>query len=368
MRRLFGEVYDNTKILVTGHTGFKGSWLVHWLIRLGGNVAGLALDPSTEPNHWDLLHNSIREYRLNICDLQSITEILKKEQPEMIFHLAAQPLVRASYLDPMGTWNSNLMGTLNLLEACRFCESLRAVLVITTDKVYREQERPIGYDEADSLGGHDPYSASKAACEIAVDSYRKSFFAHEKRTFIASARAGNVIGGGDWSQDRLIPDAVRSIEKKNLLEIRSPQATRPWQHVLDCLSGYLLLGEKLLQRGEQYATAWNFGPAQGSGNTVSHILELFASHYPELRWRDVSDRKNLHEAPFLSLNSEKAQKELEWKPVWGLEKSMYYTATWYRSFMERGDVRSDEHLKAYVTDASAARLSWTKKCTFPKRL
>ncbi|MEN1760796.1 CDP-glucose 4,6-dehydratase [Anoxynatronum sibiricum] len=253
MIQQYGGIYRNTKVLVTGHTGFKGTWLTRWLVHLGADVIGLALDPATEPNHWGLLRTNVREYRCDIRDLRSTVEVITIEKPQIVFHLAAQPLVRASYVDPTGTWSTNLMGTINLLEACRQAECVRALVVATTDKVYQEQSRPNGYLEIDPLGGHDPYSASKAACEMAVDSYQKSFFASSCMPLTATARAGNVIGGGDWSEDRLIPDIARSITTKETLEIRSPEATRPWQHVLDCLSGYLLLGAHLFEGKSEFA-------------------------------------------------------------------------------------------------------------------
>lgn len=356
MIKQFDDIYRNKKILITGHTGFKGSWLTRWLIHLGANVIGLALDPDTSPNHWDILNCKIKEYRKDIRDLEGLLDIVESEKPEMIFHLAAQPLVRVSYDDPVETWSTNLNGTLNILESSRKCKSVRSLIVVTTDKVYQENNCSKGYKETDPIGGFDPYSASKAACEFAVDSYRKSFFTSSNTTLVATVRAGNVIGGGDWSKDRLIPDIIRSVEKKEILKIRSPEATRPWQHVLDCLSGYLLLGEKLLKGYNQCATAWNFGPSQKSNSTVRNVLKQFTTHFPELKWLDVSESKQPHEAPFLALNSEKACKELGWKPLWDLEQSINYTALWYNSFMKRGEVCSDEQLNSYFMDAAAANI------------
>ena len=361
MMELYGGIYDETKVLVTGHTGFKGSWITHWLDRLGAEVIGLALDPETEPNHYDLLRTKVREYRCDIRDSSGIAGIIAAEKPQIIFHLAAQPLVRASYADPMGTWNTNLMGTINLMEACRQAECLSALVIATTDKVYEEQHRPKGYLETDPLGGHDPYSASKAGCEIAVDSYRKSFFAATGVPLTATVRAGNVIGGGDWAEDRLVPDIIRSISKKEPLEIRSPEATRPWQHVLDCLSGYLLLGTRLLEGKKEFAQAWNFGPDLTDNNTVHHVLKLFEPHFPEMHWKDVSNRQKPHEASGLSLNSEKGSRELGWKPVWPLEKAVFYTASWYHSFMKKGEICTDDHLERYIQDAANAGRIWVKE-------
>lgn len=360
MKRLFGGAYNGVKVLVTGHTGFKGSWLVLWLTRMGADVSGLALAPATEPNHWNLLRTNVRDHRRDIRDPQSTLDAVSEEKPDIIFHLAAQPLVRASYVDPVGTWTSNLSGTVNLLEACRNASSLRALVVATTDKVYEERERPRGYLETDPLGGHDPYSASKAACEIAVDSYRKSFFAPAGVPLTATVRAGNVIGGGDWSDDRLVPDIIRSIERGAPLEIRSPDATRPWQHVLDCLSGYLLIGARLLEGKNGFAEAWNFGPDHADCTTVRRMLDLFVPHCSGLRWKDVSDRRKPHEASALSLDTEKARSELEWLPVWTLEKTVFFTASWYHAFMQRGEIRTDEHLEQYVRDAVDVGVPWSK--------
>ena len=360
MNQLFGGVYRNTKVLVTGHTGFKGSWLTHWLLCLGADVSGLALDPNTFPNHWDLLCHQIADYRCDIREATRTREVLAAEKPEIVFHLAAQPLVRASYADPVGTWSSNLMGTVHLLEACRCSESVRAVVVATTDKVYEERLCPSGYREADPLGGHDPYSASKAACEIAVDSYRKSFFAPAGLPLVATARAGNVIGGGDWSLDRLVPDIIRATGENRPIEIRCPDSVRPWQHVLDCLSGYLLLGERLLREDSTCATSWNFGPEDQTDHTVRRLLDVFALHDPGLKWIDRSDPQNLHEAGTLVLNSDKARQKLGWSSVWSLEQTVSMTSSWYAGLSQTGSLRTNEQLSQYVQDAWTGGLSWAR--------
>lgn len=354
----FSGAYRGRRVLVTGHTGFKGSWLALWLTELGATVAGLSLPPEPGPNHWDLLALDIADNRYDVRDFPAVLRCMQDFQPEIVFHLAAQPLVRRSYRDPLETWSSNVMGTANLLEACRKTDSIQAVVVITTDKVYRNNEWPWGYREEDRLGGHDPYAASKAAAEIVVDSYRKAFFAERAAPILlASARAGNVIAGGDWSEDRLIPDLVRALHAAQPLEIRSPASTRPWQHVLDCLSGYLQLGQRLLQGEECFAEAWNFGPAESDNRSVADILSLMQKSWPELVWRHGTSAA-VHEARLLYLDSAKARSALAWHPVWPLETALHHTADWYRTHGRDGSVISRQQLAAYIVDAKAAAVSW----------
>ncbi|MEA1938279.1 MAG: CDP-glucose 4,6-dehydratase, partial [Pseudomonadota bacterium] len=277
-------VYDKRRVLVTGHTGFKGSWLALWLARMGANVTGLSLPPETTPNHWDLLKPDIADIRGDIRDSVAVANAVQTAGPEIVFHLAAQPLVRRSYRDPLETWATNVMGTANLLEACRKSDSVRAIVVITTDKCYENMEWIWGYRENDRLGGHDPYSASKAGVELVASSYRKSFFSGKNAPLLATARAGNVVGGGDWSEDRLIPDLVRAIWSKTPLVIRSPYATRPWQHVLEPLSGYLMLGKKLLEGDRRFADAWNFGPDDTGNQTVETVLTRLRKNWLAVTW------------------------------------------------------------------------------------
>ncbi|MGH8555996.1 MAG: CDP-glucose 4,6-dehydratase, partial [Methylococcales bacterium] len=277
---LFGDCYRGRRVLLTGHTGFKGSWLALWLRHLGAEVTGLALAPATTPNHWDMLGLDISEHRIDIRDAGAMQRAALEARPNIVFHLAAQPLVRRSYRDPLETWSTNVMGTANLLEACRKISGLQTIVAVTTDKCYLNQEWPWGYRETDPLGGHDPYSASKAGAELVAASYRASFFHGENTPLLATARAGNVIGGGDWLEDRLVPDLIRALTKNETLEIRSPGATRPWQHVLDSLSGYLLLGQKLLECRQDFAEAWNFGPDPESNRTVAEVLAGLSKHWP----------------------------------------------------------------------------------------
>jgi CDP-glucose 4,6-dehydratase len=355
--RQFDNIYHNRRVLVTGHTGFKGSWLTLWLQELGASINGVALAPDTHPNHWDLLKLDIQEERIDIRDSAAVAECLDSMKPEIVFHLAAQPLVRRSYQDPLETWSTNVIGTANLLEACRNTPGVQAVLVVTTDKVYENNEWPWGYRETDRLGGHDPYSASKAAAELVAISFRKSFFHVLSSPFLATARAGNVIGGGDWSADRLIPDLIRAVQTGNSLEVRSPLATRPWQHVLECLSGYLLLGQKLLEGQSEYADAWNFGPEQDNNRTVSEVLTSIKTFLPQINWYQTSNTQP-HEANLLYLDSSKAKKQLQWKPVWTLEEGLAATAQWYSTFIENNRILSRQQLIAFVEAASDKGLSW----------
>lgn len=353
----FCDIYRGTRVLITGHTGFKGSWLSFWLNELGAQISGISLDPETQPNHWDQLNLSIDDQRLDIRNADKLREVVETFRPDIVFHLAAQPLVRRSYREPIDNWSTNVMGTAHVLEACRHVKSVRAIVVVTTDKVYANQEWPWGYREADRLGGHDPYSASKAACELLIDSYRKSFFNHENAPFLASARAGNVIGGGDWSEDRLIPDLVRSVSKHKPLVIRSPHATRPWQHVLECLAGYLLLGQRLLEKRLEFTEAWNFGPAPEDNRTVAEVLTLLQAHWPELKW-EQTETPQPHEATLLYLDHAKAKGILDWQPIWSLDQAMQSTADWYRQFQEQGVVLTGEHLASYIDDARSTGVSW----------
>ncbi len=353
----FGDCYRGSRVLVTGHTGFKGSWLAYWLKELGAEVCGIALDPETQPNHWEHLNLDIEDQRLDIRDLDKVIATVKSFRPEIVIHLAAQPLVRRSYREPIDNWATNVMGTAHVLEACRHVDSVRAIVAITTDKVYENREQAQGYRESDRLGGHDPYSASKAACEVLIDSYRKAFFSDEDAPLLASARAGNVIGGGDWSEDRLIPDLVRSVDEHRPLLIRAPHATRPWQHVLECLAGYLLLGQRLLEGRREFADAWNFGPHSEANRSVMEMLTSLKAHWPALEWEpSVGDQP--HEASLLYLDIAKANGVLDWQPVWSLDRALQATSDWYREFQEQGVILTGEHLATYVTDAHSAGACW----------
>jgi len=357
--KTFGGVFNGRRVLLTGHTGFKGSWLALWLQQLGAEVVGLALPPNTQPSHWDLLKLGIEEHRFDIRDYDAVQKLVAKVQPEMVFHLAAQPLVRRSYVDPLGTWATNVQGTAHVLEACRHTASVKAIVAVTTDKCYENKEWLWGYRENDPLGGHDPYSASKAGAELVAASYRKSYFSAPGSPWLATARAGNVIGGGDWSEDRLIPDLVRASARGESVEIRSPHATRPWQHVLESLSGYLLLGQRLLERRPGFAEAWNFGPDESGNQTVSAVLSRLTQSWGELRWH-LTEAVQPHEAGLLQLDSTKARTLLPWTPVWGLDEGLRQTAHWYRAYQEKGEVTSRQQLAAYISAATAKNIGWTE--------
>lgn len=344
---IMNKVYRGKKVLVTGHTGFKGSWMALWLEKLGAEVFGLSLPPDASPNHFQLLGLDMESHLGDVRDRSFVERAVRMTKPDVVFHLAAQPLVRKSYREPVETFATNVMGTANLLEACRQSEGLEAIVVVTTDKCYSNNEWVYGYRETDPLGGHDPYSASKAAAEITAASYRNSFFHGDSSPLLATARAGNVIGGGDWSEDRLIPDVVRAMAEGKSIEIRSPNAIRPWQHVLDCLYGYLLLGEKLLQGQKEYADAWNFGPESDGARTVSQMLEILGEEWPGLQWHRTRDA-HPHEASLLQLDSSKARTTLGWKPAWTVRETLSATARWYRSFMEEGSVVSESQIDEYV--------------------
>lgn len=355
----FADVYRGRRILLTGHTGFKGSWLALWLHELGAEVTGVALSPESEQNHWDLLKLQIADHRIDIRDLNALQQVFQDARPEIVFHLAAQPLVRRSYQDPLGTWSTNVMGTANVLEACRGVSGIRAIVAITTDKCYQNREWSWGYREIDPLGGHDPYSASKAGAELVAASYRSAYFKTYSGPLLATARAGNVIGGGDWSQDRLIPDLIRAIARCESLEIRSPSATRPWQHVLESLSGYLLLGQRLLEGETGFAEAWNFGPEPEGNRSVSEVLERFKKEWEAASWH-VTRNTQPHEANLLYLDSAKARKLLGWQPVWSFDTTLAKTAAWYRSWLEGHALISRSQLHEYIDDAQKYSLGKLK--------
>ena len=354
---MFSDAYRGRRVLLTGHTGFKGSWLALWLQALGAEVTGVALAPESTPSHWALLRLGIRSHETDIRDQAALRRIVAEVQPEFVFHLAAQALVRRSYQDPLQTWSTNVMGTANLLDSCRAVPCLNGIVVVTTDKCYQNQEWPWGYRETDRLGGHDPYSSSKAGTELVAASFRSSYFGAAGAPLLATARAGNVIGGGDWAQDRLIPDLVRAVAAHKRLQIRSPQATRPWQHVLDCLSGYMTLGQKLLEGETTMADAWNFGPGPEANQTVAAVLDRMAASWPALAWeRAVAPQS--HEARLLYLDSAKARAQLHWRPVWSLDQALAATADWYRDDAVPVARRSRTQLDRYVDAARSAGLEW----------
>ena len=331
--------WHGKRVLVTGHTGFKGGWLVLWLRQLGVTVCGIALPPATNPNLFELARvaDGIDSHFCDIRDAGRLAALVRAFRPEIVLHLAAQPLVRASYRDPLGTFSSNIMGTAHVLDALRGLDSVRVALMVTTDKVYRNLEQPYPYREDDALGGHDPYSASKAASEIVIASYRDALL-KEQGVAVASARAGNVIGGGDWSEDRLIPDAVRAWQADEMLDIRRPQAIRPWQHVLEPLHGYLTLAEKLWHSPE-LAGAYNFGPHTHEAATVREVVELARQVYGRGDVRYGDGNSGPREAGWLALETAKARVALSVQPRWGLVETVTRTMTWYQAQHAGADAR-----------------------------
>ncbi|MHB1647040.1 MAG: CDP-glucose 4,6-dehydratase [bacterium] len=364
MKNLFGGIYSGRKVLVTGHTGFKGSWLSLWLSLLGADVTGFSLEPDTNPNHISLLNIKMASIIGDIRDKKLVYDTVKNCQPDIVFHLAAQPLVRKSYKMPHETFETNIMGTVNLFEACRTSESVKAIINVTSDKCYDNKESAYAYREDDPMGGFDPYSTSKGCAELITSSYRNSFFnvsdyGKKHNTLLASCRAGNVIGGGDWSEDRLIPDIIRAAAKNEPINIRNPYAVRPWQHVLEPLSGYLLLGQRLLEGRPEFAEAWNFGPNQENHVTVKEVAEISKLSWGQINYETQSDPYQPHEANFLKLDCSKANSKLYWNEVWNVTAAIKKTIEWYRAFYDTKKIFTESDLRDYIKDAEAKGLAWT---------
>ncbi len=345
------------RVFITGHTGFKGGWLALWLKQLGAELHGYALAPPTEPNLFTVaaLRGLFASHtEADVRDAAALRTALCTAQPHAVFHLAAQPLVRASYVEPVATYAVNVMGTVNLLEAVRSCEAVRAVVNVTTDKCYENREVATGYRERDALGGHDPYSNSKACAELVTAAYRNSFLT-ACGVNVATARAGNVIGGGDWATDRLLPDFFRAHAQGHALEVRHPGAVRPWQHVLAPLAGYLMLAEKLCTEGNAFASAWNFGPSQADATPVHAVLDALAARVPGASWRAVADSA-VHEAHLLSLDSAKAHAQLGWQPRWALGEALARTAEWHAEWCAGADMAgvSRSQIAAYEAASNHA--------------
>jgi CDP-glucose 4,6-dehydratase len=363
---MFGDIYQNKRVLITGHTGFKGSWLCMWLLQLGAKVSGFALPPLTEPSHFQLLNIEMDSSIGDIRDADKLKQIFRERQPEIIFHLAAQAIVRHSYMDPVETFASNVMGTVNVMEAARGCGSVRAIVNVTSDKCYENRESIWGYRENDPMGGYDPYSASKGCAEIITSSYRNSFFNPKEyggahNVMLASGRAGNVIGGGDWAVDRLLPDIIRAVQENEKVLIRNPHATRPWQHVLEPLSGYLLLGQRLLEGRKDFAEAWNFGPSEGEDISVGEIVDQMKKAWPKIDYEIDQMPDQLYEAGMLRLDCSKAWRKLHWTPVWDGKTAVEKTGQWYRAFYESDDVQSMENLKSYIAEAKNRQIRWAEE-------
>ncbi len=329
--------YQNKKVLITGHTGFKGSWLSLWLNLMGAKVYGLSIDVPSNPSHFELLNLSsfIRSNKSDIKNLEKTRKQILEISPDFIFHLAAQPIVNISYTKPIDTWGTNLLGTINILESLRSLKSNCVAVMITSDKCYKNNEWIWGYRENDQLGGDDPYSASKGAAEIAIASYYQSYFKSSENIKIASTRAGNVIGGGDWAADRIIPDIIKYWQRKETLNLRNPLSTRPWQHVLEPLRGYLRLGEFLHENKVKSGQAFNFGPNSNEEKTVEELVSKISKHLSYENWKVTASENNFSESGLLKLNCDKATRILAWKPLLDFEKTISMTAEWYYKFYEK---------------------------------
>ncbi len=364
----FSNIYRGKRVLLTGHTGFKGSWMAEWLLSLGAEVTGFALPPPTQPSLFDQLGlaSRLRHVVGDVRDLAAVRAAVDAGKPDFIFHLAAQPLVRLSYDQPVETYATNVMGTVNVLEAVRLAARPCSVVAITTDKCYENKEWVHSYREEDPMGGFDPYSSSKGAAELVIASYRKSYFSDpDSGVKLASARAGNVIGGGDWALDRIVPDCIRALKSGETIPVRNKIATRPWQHVLEPLSGYLWLGaclhsSELTAFSSQLPSAFNFGPALASNRTVAELVQEILKHWPG-KWEDKSDPKAVHEAKLLNLATDKAHHFLGWAPAWNFEQTLAQTVAWYR---QAADTKTDIHaltlsqIAGYASDAKNKGVKW----------
>lgn len=362
MEHLFKGIYTDKTVLLTGHTGFKGSWLALWLHNMGAKVVGFSKDVPSSPSHWEVLNLPVISIIGDIRSKEQVENVFKTYQPDIVFHLAAQALVRYSYENDLETFETNVLGTANMFHYALKTDSVKAFVNVTSDKAYENKEWAWGYRENEPMGGHDPYSASKGCAELLTSSYRNSFFQHTDK-LLASARAGNVIGGGDWALDRLVPDIFKATNNQEVAQIRNPKATRPWQHVLEPLSGYLLLGQHLLEGNKSIAEGWNFGPTEEATRTVEQLSETISKNWDKVKF-DIAKLENQpHEAHLLKLDCSKANQLLQWKPVWDFEQTIRYTTNWYKDFytntIENVQSRSLKDLSWYVMDASDKKSIWT---------
>lgn len=352
MTDILENTYAGKRVFITGATGFKGSWLSLWLRNIGAILTGYSLLPETEPNHFDLLGLEMNFIEGDIRNAQKLAKAIEQAKPEIVFHLAAQPLVRRSYVEPEATFATNVMGTLNVFEACRKTDSVRAIVNITSDKCYENHECDTPYGEDAPMGGHDPYSASKGCAELLTTCYRRSFFnlndyGAKHNVLLASCRAGNVIGGGDWAEDRLIPDLVRAASSGTPATVRNPHATRPWQHVLESLSGYMELGTKLLAGECDFAQAWNFGSIPEDSLPVGEVVKQLQKYWDKFDYSIEQSGEKLHEAGKLHISSQKAMSLLKWKPVWDTPKAIKVTAEWYKAYYEEGLLLTEKNITDY---------------------
>jgi CDP-glucose 4,6-dehydratase len=363
----FNKIYTNKRVLVTGHTGFKGSWLSLWLTQLGAEVFGIALEPKTESSNFEVtgLKNRINHHICNIKNKKKVQEIFEQIQPQIVFHLAAQALVKQSFDDPVDTYETNVMGTIHILEAIRHTSSIETAVMITSDKCYKNVEWEYGYRESDELGGLDPYGSSKACAELAIRAFRQSFFNSTGSTIprVASTRAGNVIGGGDWSEMRIVPDIIRALMAKKPVELRRPLATRPWQFVLEPLSGYLWLGARMNEEGS-FASGWNFGPENSFIVPVQTLTEKIIEFWGSGSIKDISGKNSFHEATLLSLDISKARHRLQWRPALTMDETIDFTVRWYKEFAENGVdpmyELGSQQIADYTQKALERGIQWAK--------
>ena len=346
------DFWKGKRVFITGHTGFKGSWLSLWLQQMGAEVKGFSLEPPTTPSLFEVakVADHMQSEIGDVRDLTKLSQSIVSFNPDILLHLAAQPLVRYSYREPVETYSTNVMGTVNVLEASRQANNLKTIVVITTDKCYENREWEWGYRENEPMGGYDPYSNSKGCAELVVSAYRRSFFNSNDTAAVASARAGNVVGGGDWAEDRLIPDILRAFEKQQPVIIRNPLSTRPWQHVLEPLSGYLVLAQHLWQEGQIFAEGWNFGPKDDDCRPVQWILDNMVHFWGKGAYYEIDKSQQPHEANFLKLDCSKAATRLKWHPQWRLEYTLEKITTWHRAWLDRKNMKNHclEEIKDYM--------------------
>ena len=360
----FGSKFNNKKVIITGHTGFKGSWLTSWLKLLGAEVLGVSLDIPTMPSHFSAakIDENILDIRLDIRNFKKLDNIIVDFKPDFVFHLAAQALVKKSYVNPIETWETNVIGTLNVLESLRKLKNECIAIIITSDKCYDNIEWVWGYKETDKLGGPDPYSASKGAAELVFYSYFKSFFSNNYNIKIASARAGNVIGGGDWAENRIIPDCVKAWSENKVVELRNPNSTRPWQHVLEPLSGYLTLAMNLFDNNNFHGESYNFGPPSDNNFTVQRLVDEMSKYWDKVKWKDTSDLyKGPYESGLLKLNCDKALFDLDWKSTLNFDQTVKYTAEWYKNYYNSNkDINffTEEQIVDFTNIAKTKNICW----------
>ena len=363
MKNLFNKTFINKKIVITGHTGFKGSWLTAWLKLLGANVVGISLDNITNPSHFEEANigKGIEDIRLDIKDKKKLSDAINDHKPDFIFHLAAQAIVKESYDEPLNTWETNVIGSLNVLDSLKKLKKKCSVVMITSDKCYENVEWVWGYKETDTLGGADPYSASKAATEIGISSYVRSFFKPVKNIKIASARAGNVIGGGDWASNRIVPDIIKAWSSNEVVSLRYPHSTRPWQHVMEPLSGYLNLAAQLDKDESLHGESFNFGPSDNQNYSVQYLVESMSKYWNKSEWKTIKANNKHHESGLLKLNCDKSLGLLEWRSVMNFDETVKFTIDWYIDYYKKNtnfNKITESKIKNYMKLANEKKIKW----------